>query len=36
MIENKIFDIKQVGKVVNEYYVDREGLLKRIRKKKQK
>jgi len=33
MIKNKIFDINEVGKLVNEYYIHRDELLKKLKDK---
>jgi flagellar protein FlaI len=31
MIKNKIFDVDEVGRIVNEYYIDKKALLKKIK-----
>lgn len=34
MVDNKIFDIEEVGTIVNEYYVDKNALFKKMKGKK--
>ncbi|VVB76292.1 putative KH and PIN-domain containing protein [Candidatus Tiddalikarchaeum anstoanum] len=34
MVGKKLFDVDELGKIINEYYLDKEGLLKKIRGKK--
>ncbi|MBN1923333.1 MAG: type II/IV secretion system ATPase subunit [Nanoarchaeota archaeon] len=34
MVKNKIFDINETGKIINDYYIDRKALLNRLREKK--